>query len=369
MTQGHRILVVDDQKPVLDAIRRILEREKHEVILAESAAQARAVMADGKPVDLVLCDVNLPGERGTTLLDELKGRAPGTVVVMVTAVADAGLAVECLRGGAYDYLLKPFDAVAMTDTVNRALVRRRVELDALQNREKLESMVQQRTRDLQQRTRELAETQRVILKALCRLAEFRDPEPTFHLDRVAAYSRLVAERLREEGAFPGEINDAFISNLVDAAPLHDIGTTGIPDHVLCKAGRHTTQEAAVMKRHPRLGADVFRTVRAALPASTDLSFVDLAMAVAECHHERFDGAGYPRGLSGKEIPLAARIVGLADFYDACTSPRVYRPEPIPHAEVKRMVVEGRGTQFDPVVVDAFLACEEEVLRVHQEMPD
>lgn len=196
------------------------------------------------------------------------------------------------------------------------------------------------------RVRESLDARHSLIVGLAKLAESRDTDTGHHLERICAYSELLADQLR--GRFP-EITDAWIDHLRLASSLHDIGKVGIPDSVLLKPGRLTPEERAVMERHPVIGAETLATVRDRL---ADDPLVELSQAVARSHHERWDGRGYPDGLAGEAIPVAARIVALADVYDALTSARVYKPA-FPHAEAARIIREGRATQFDPDVVDAF----------------
>jgi response regulator RpfG family c-di-GMP phosphodiesterase len=193
--------------------------------------------------------------------------------------------------------------------------------------------------------------QHAAIFALARLAEYRDDETGRHLERVSGYARLVAEALREAGRYPGVLSDGFVRDLVLAAPLHDIGKVGIPDAVLLKPGKLTPEEWVVMRRHTTIGAE---TLRAVLESAGEQSFLRLAHEIAWCHHERWDGNGYPRGLVGQEIPLAARIVSIADCYDALTTRRPYKG-PWTHADALAWIGEQAGAQFDPDVVAAFQA--------------
>jgi putative two-component system response regulator len=188
---------------------------------------------------------------------------------------------------------------------------------------------------------------------LTKLAEERDAETAGHLDRVCAYSLILAERLAEHRRFARVIDDAFLDRLGRAAALHDIGKSNIPDAILLKPAPLTPIEASVMRRHTTLGA---RTLERSLADHPDAAFRDLAVQIAATHHERWDGGGYPLGLRGEEIPLGGRIVALADVYDALTSKRVYKAA-YPHESARDMVLASRGTHFDPAVADAFLAGE------------
>lgn len=186
--------------------------------------------------------------------------------------------------------------------------------------------------------------------ALAKLAEHRDPETGAHLERVQCYCRLISETLARKPRYAQVITREFIETIVRSSPLHDIGKVGIPDHILLKPGKLDPEEFEIMKEHARIGGD---TLRALVEQGRRHGFLQMGMEIAYNHHERFDGTGYPRGLAGEAIPLPARILALADVYDALTSRRVYKP-PMPHAETKAIILAGRGRHFDPDVVSAFL---------------
>ncbi|HEX8914805.1 MAG TPA: HD domain-containing phosphohydrolase [Humisphaera sp.] len=193
---------------------------------------------------------------------------------------------------------------------------------------------------------------------LTRLAEERDAETAGHLDRVCAYSRILAGHLAADRRYGRTIDDAFVDRLGRAAALHDVGKADVPDVILLKPAPLTPIEASVMRRHTTLGA---RTLERSLADHPDPAFRDLAVEIAETHHERWDGRGYPLGLRGTDIPLGGRIVALADVYDALTSKRAYK-EAFPHAEARKTILAGRGGHFDPAVVDAFAAGEQAFVR-------
>ena len=203
------------------------------------------------------------------------------------------------------------------------------------------------------------------IAALTRLAEGRDAETAGHIDRVCAYTQLLARSLggakrKRPGGPP--LNDDYIRRLGEAAALHDIGKTDVPDAILQKPGRLTDLEVLVMRRHTTRGAEALEQSLADHP---DAAFRDLAVEIAATHHERWDGRGYPSRLARTDIPLAGRIVALADVYDALTSRRVYK-DAFPHGEARRLILEGRATHFDPAVVDAFLACEQAFIAIATE---
>jgi len=197
---------------------------------------------------------------------------------------------------------------------------------------------------------ELAAAQYSMVYSLIKLAESRDDSTGAHIERVALFCKLLAEKLREHPKYKGYINDSYIDNLFKAAPLHDIGKVGISDEILLKPGKLTEEEYEIMKRHTIIGAETLKEVRRKYPGNR---FLEFGISITSCHHERWDGLGYPKGLKGTEIPLSARIMAVADVYDALRSKRVYK-DAYSHEEAVNIIKQGRGTQFDPDIVDVFL---------------
>jgi len=202
----------------------------------------------------------------------------------------------------------------------------------------------------QVRRQERDDARDAAILALAKLAEHRDPETGAHLERVQCFCRLTCEALAGSSPYARHITRSFVETIVRSSPLHDIGKVGIPDHILLKPGKLTPEEFEIMKRHAKIGGD---TIRALIEQGRRQSFLQMGMEIAYHHHEKWNGSGYPEGLAGEAIPLSARILALADVYDALTTRRVYKP-PMPHAEAVRIITEGNGTHFDPTVVAAFL---------------
>jgi len=210
------------------------------------------------------------------------------------------------------------------------------------------------SRRLQARTVEILGTRNVTFFALAQLAESRDPETGDHLMRMREYAQLLATRLSQDSPYAEKINDEFLDNFYCSTPLHDIGKVGIPDHILLKPGALTSQEFDIMKRHTLIGAEALEKSSGQSPYGC---FLHMAASIARSHHEKFDGRGYPIGMSGQQIPLAARIAAVADVFDALTMDRVYR-DAMSVDQAKQIIVKDKGTHFDPVVVDAFIDCYE-----------
>jgi len=340
------ILIVDDEGPVRDVIERYLRQAGYsEFAQADSVAAARRRLAEDGPFAAVILDIRMPGEPGMALLKDLVRLAPHTVTVMATGAGGVETAIEALKMGAYDYLVKPFIPDAVRIAVARALRKRLLEVEALKRRQRVEQLVRDRTKELEA-------TRQALLRALCNMAEFRDAETGAHLHRIPEYARILAMDLAQNSAYADRITDGFIARLVESAPLHDIGKVGVPDNVLLKPGKLTASEFEQVKLHTVRGRDICMAVKNELGDDAS-SFIDVAIEVTYSHHERWDGEGYPEGCKGTLTPLSGRIVHLADFYDACRSPRVYRPEPIPRGQVIEMVEQGRGKHFDPEIADAF----------------
>jgi putative two-component system response regulator len=277
---------------------------------------------------------------GIETIEHLWKVQPQLQIVICTAYSDYSWPDIISRLGATERLLilkKPFDGIEV-----RQMACSLTEKWKLLNR--LDGLVQERTA-------QIAETRDVAMFILASLAESRDPETGEHLERIRSYCHILAEELRNNSPYAEWIDDKFIGDLYRSSPLHDIGKVGIPDCILLKPGGLTDEEFAIMKQHSIIGADAFRkTIRTV----TSADFLEMAADIACYHHERFDGSGYPEGLKGKEIPLSARIVALADVYDALTSSRIYKPAFRPEVAYT-MICQERDKHFDPVIVDAFIA--------------
>lgn len=347
------ILVVDDEPMARGVMARALTDAGYaDVSTAASVAEARARLRTGPPVALILLDVRMPGESGLDLLPDLAPLAPETVTVMATAVQEFPVAVEALKAGAYDYIVKPVDLDGLRLAVARALKRRRLELNERRRSDRLDEEVERRLTALQR-------TRSALLRAMCLMAEFRDVEATAHLEHMGRYAYLIAETLGRDSVYAPFIDDHFLRCIREGAPLHDIGKVALPDKVLLKPARLTPGETRLMQKHAAAGQAICAFVGSTAGAGAD-DLLSMVSDIAGGHHEWWDGSGYPAGLRGREIPLCARIAAVADVYDACRSPKVYRPQPIARDEVVALIESGSGSQFDPVVVTAFLRCRRDI---------
>lgn len=351
------ILVVDDEAAVRELLVSQLDFLGFAARQTADGEYSLQIAQSDHPPALVLLDIEMPGLSGVELLRRLKRIDEDIQVVMVSGLRDLATVRECLREGAYDYLAKPFELEDLHNTAERALERRRLIRQNRDYKEHLERKVLEKTEEIR-RTRDLA------LMTLAKLAESRDSETGLHLERMAEYSRILASALRRDPRHH-DVDDEFVDWVFKSAPLHDIGKVGIPDAILRKAGPLTPAETEIMRRHTKIGGDTLRSV---LEQFSGTSFLTMAMEIAYFHHERWDGGGYPYGRTGEKIPLAARVVAIADAYDAITSRRPYK-EPLSHEVAVHRIRIDSGKHFDPRLVEAFLASEQEFAVVNRRMQE
>jgi putative two-component system response regulator len=320
--QPTEVLIVDDDEIALDLLEHALTDAGFRVATASNAFMAMEMLRRGD-FRLIISDWDMPDMTGLELCRAIRAAEISGYVYFILLTARGGstsATVEGLAAGADDFIAKPFNPRELIERVRAG-----------------ERILSLETRD-------------VAIFALAKLAESRDQETGAHLERVRNYARVLAQHLSGQPKFRAAIDAEFIRLIYLTSPLHDIGKVGIPDEVLLKPGRLTAEEFAVMKRHTEIGAN---TLQAALDKFPNARFLSMARDIAACHHERWDGTGYPLGLAAQEIPLSARIVSIADVYDALTSKRVYK-EAYTH-ELARSIIEAEsGAQFDPDLVEAFL---------------
>jgi len=337
-----RVLVVDDETPVRTMMAAALERQGYTVELANGGREALAAM-EMNTFNLVLTDIVMQDIDGIALLDRIHALQPYLPVVMVTAVHDISVAIDSMRRGAYDYLLKPFEREHLLSTVERALNHRQT-LEETQNyHQSLEEMVRARTEMLRHAMEDLEHSYDVTLEALGDALDLKDSETEGHSKRVTAYAIALA---RAMGIPPEEIKV-----IARGAFLHDIGKMAIPDEILRKPGKLTPEEQELMREHCSRGYNMLRKI----------PFLAGAAEIVFCHQEHYDGKGYPNRLSGREIPIGARIFAVADALDAITSDRPYR-KAHGFAEAREEILQCSGTQFDPAVVEVFLKIPDELWR-------
>jgi cyclic di-GMP phosphodiesterase len=347
-----KILVVDDELPIRELLRHMLGDEDCEVTLAASTSEARA-MIQSDHFDVVLCDIQMPGESGLSLAAHLAAEYPDTAPIMATALDDAEVAEKAVAFGAFGYIVKPFRRTELLATVGGALRRLDVVRAGRHERDLLEHRLIEQTaelRDALQRLREQESDQRSsdaeTMNRLALAIAYRSHETGDHLRRVGSYCALIADRMGLDRDESERVRTASV--------MHDVGKVAIPDDILLKPGPLTGDERRQMERHAEIGHDVLEGSYGGL--------MDLAATIAWSHHERFDGMGYPRGLSGTDIPLEGRIVAVADVFDALTQDRVYR-EALPLGVTLAIMNEGRGTQFEPDALDSFMGSIDDAMTI------
>lgn len=348
------ILIVDDEPTNLLLLTHVLRPEFSVRATKSGESALRAAENDPLP-DLVLLDVMMPGMDGFTVIDRLRAN-PITAdipVIFLTAMDDDASEEHGLELGAVDYITKPIKPALVLARVRTHLENKRAR-DLLKNQNNLlEAEVARRMAD-----NDL--TQLVSVRALAHLAETRDPETGNHILRTQAYVNLLAMRLWQHPRFSVFLTLRNIDLLTKSAPLHDIGKVGIPDSILQKPGPLTPEEFNVMKTHAKLGSDAIEQAEA--DVEEPVAFLSLAKEITHWHHEKWNGSGYPDGLAGDAIPIAARLMALADVFDALISKRVYKPA-MSYVAARDLMASERGKHFDPDVVDAFLANFEEFVAI------
>lgn len=366
MSGTAHVLIVDDNPINLETIARRLERDGFVTHKAESGAQAFAVM-EQESVDLVLLDVMMPDMDGHEILARLKQSEKWQYipVIMVSALDEQDSMVRCIEAGADDYLTKPINTVLLRARVNNCLNKKWLYDRDLEYRQVLEDYNEQLQERVDMQVREITSAQMAAIFATSKLAESKDPETGAHLERLRMFCKIIAGYLAQDTNYQNTVTENFIDCIYAASPLHDIGKVGIPDSILLKPGKLTDSEWEIMRCHTIIGANTLRAVAQKHPGN---SFIRMGIEIAESHHEKWDGSGYPFGLKGEAIPLAARILSLADVYDALTSVRCYK-DAYSHERSRGIIVEGTGKHFDPRIVEAFLACEREFMHVRQEYKD
>ena len=341
-----RIIVVDDDESIRDVVSDMLTQAGYECRTFPSGKEALAGLQADDNHSLLLSDLAMEGMDGLTLLERVRQRYPQIPVVMVTGIHDISFALEAIRGGAYDYLLKPFEREQLLGTVRRALETRRLQLENLAYKNKLEALVSAKTEvlqktnaDLERAMRELERSYDFTLEALGDALDLKDADTDGHSKRVTAFTMAIAHAM-------GLPKDR-VRVISRGAFLHDVGKMAIPDAILRKPGRLTPEEQMEMRKHAFLGYQMLRKI----------PFLHEAPQIVYSHQESYDGSGYPRGLKGDQIPLGARIFAVADTFDAITSDRPYRAAQSITA-ARREIQRYSGLQFDPEVVATFMSISE-----------
>lgn len=340
------ILVVDDSPEVIDLLSTLLSPE-YRVRVALNGRKALDIIRSGTPIDLILLDHVMPDLTGLELLKQLNSSEQDhqIPIIVMTGTQDFHLESLSLELGAVDFVRKPISPRVLLARVANHIELSRVHYLLAEEKDFLEA-------EVQRRVAENEKMQDVTIMSLACLAEMRDKETGNHIIRTQHYVRTLAYLLRNHPRFSETLTDQYINLLFKSAPLHDIGKVGIPDRILLKPAKLDAEEWELMKQHTVFGHESL--VRAENMMNCKLPFFDIAKQIALCHHEKWDGSGYPRGLSGDEIPLSARLMAIADVYDALVNRRCYK-EPIDHYTVIEMIKDLSGKQFDPDIVTVFVA--------------
>jgi putative nucleotidyltransferase with HDIG domain len=346
-----RILIVDDEEAIREVVSTLLTAQGYQCQTAGNGEEAIGKMRESG-FDLVLSDLVMPGVDGLKLIELVRGYDPDVPVIMVTAMHDISTAIEAMRRGAYDYILKPFEKEQLFLSVRRALEHRRLIYENRLYQQELERRVEERTLQLSQALEELEQSYDYTLEALASALDLKDAETEGHCQRVTAMTIVIARAMG--------VAEAELRQIARGAFLHDIGKMGIPDSILRKPGPLTPEETTIMRTHCDIGYQVLERI----------PFLREASEIVLSHQEKYDGTGYPRNLKSEQIPIGARIFAVADTLDAMISDRPYR-RALPMGAAKEEIRNHAGTQFDPKVVEVFDSIPEAVwleLRQNYQQP-
>lgn len=345
-----KILVVDDEEAIREVVSTLLQAQGYYTTVCSNGRLALDAFRDDV-YDLVLSDIVMPEMDGLKLLAELRMSDPDVPVIMVTAMHDISIALEAIRAGAYDYILKPFEKDQLHLSVRRALEHRRLVLENRTYQSDLEHLVAERTQQLSIALQDLEQSYDYTLEALGGALDAKDAETEGHCQRVTAFTITMARSMG--------VDKGLLRHIARGAFLHDIGKMGIPDSILTKPGPLTPEEREIMRRHCEIGFSMLERI----------PFLKEAAEIVLSHQECYDGSGYPRGLKGEQIPLGARIFAVADTLDAMISDRPYR-KAMPISAAREEIQRYAGRQFDPRVVQVFMSQPDRVwLALHEKIGD
>lgn len=344
------IMVVDDTAANLQLLETMLQKWGYRVVQFPSGAMALRA-ATRNPPDLILLDIMMPGMDGFEVCRQLKAneRLKDIPVLFISALDGTDDKIRAFSAGGLDYVTKPFEEEEVLARVKTHLELHRVRRELAKHNSRLEGLVQDNVKDI-------SASQLATILALSQLAEYRDDATGRHIERTRTICRMLAQKLRESHRYANSITDHFVENIYHAAPLHDIGKVGIADKILLKPGKLSSEEFEVMKTHTTIGAMTLQAVRNKYPKNT---FINMGIALTRSHHEKWNGSGYPDGLVGEDIPLSARIMAIADVYDALRAERPYK-KAFSHKKSCSIVAEDSGSHFDPTIVETFLCLNSEL---------
>jgi putative two-component system response regulator len=353
------IFVVDDVPENLKSISRILFEKDYDVLTFPDGNSALEA-ARANPPHLILLDINMPGMNGYQVCEILKADAKlsDIPIIFISGLGETSDVVKGFSVGGVDYITRPFKSEEIQARVEIHLKLRYLQLQ-------LEKHIKNLYEQVQVHIKDISDSHMAAIFAMAKLAHTRDDDTGRHLERVQAFCKHLLNGLSETQRYKESINVGYMEDVIHASPLHDIGKVGIPDSILLKPSRLTPEEFEIMKTHTIIGSEMLEEVRNRYPKN---NFYNVGIAIARHHHERWDGKGYPDGLSGEDIPLSARIMAVADVYEALKSKRCYK-DALSHEESCEIIKKGSGTQFDSNIVEVFLKLHEKFKSTWEELQD
>ena len=343
------ILVVDDDKMNLMAAKRLLSKQ-YRIVTVNSGVMALTYLQKNVP-ELILLDIKMPEMSGFEVMDKIREREEwnNIPVIFLTADRDSDTEIQCFEMGATDYIVKPFVPAIMLSRVQRT-----IELECY--KKDLEGAVAEQADEIVKKNMKILKIQQEVIVSMANVIESRDGSTGEHVKRTAIFVKLIAENLMKNHMFADVLNEEYFEYLCNAAPMHDIGKITVPDYILKSTGNLTEEEFETMKNHSVEGGKI---IRETLGKIEDSKYIEIAADMATYHHERWDGSGYPEGKCGEDIPLCARIMAVADVFDALAFKRYYK-EALPLDATFDIIEESSGTHFDPVVADALCNVREKI---------
>ncbi len=344
------ILVVDDDVTSLKLATGILDKE-YRVAAATSGPMTFKYLEKNRP-NLILLDINMPDMNGFEVMDKLQENPDYAKIPVIFLTASQGpqIEAECLQAGGVDFVSKPYVPMVLKSRVQRIL-------ELYEYRDQLESINEEETRKSLEKSMRISGIQDAVIIGMANLIEERDNNTGYHVKNTQVYVKMICEALHDRGLYTDLLTPRFQDMLIKSAPLHDVGKIKITDLILQKPGKLSTEEYKIIQNHTRYGADIIDNI---LGGVEDPDYLEVARDVALYHHERWDGNGYPEGLRGEEIPLGARIMALADVFDALYADRVYRAGIRPLEKVLSIMEDSAGTQFDPILMEVFLSLKDQL---------